>query len=121
MPGKDIVTLRRTIGLKKDEYSIDKKTATKQELSNLLEAAGFSKSNPYYIVPQGRITSLTNAKDHERLGVLRDVAGTSVYEGRRQDSVKLIKETGIPSLPLPNNVMLRNQETKDSRNNGVYN
>ena len=61
----------------------------------MLEAAGFSKSNPYYIVPQGRITTqLTNAKDHERLGVLRDNAGTSVYEGRRIDSVKLIKETG---------------------------
>jgi structural maintenance of chromosome 3 (chondroitin sulfate proteoglycan 6) len=95
MPGKGTVTIRRTIGLKKDEYSIDKKTATKGELAGLLEAAGFSKSNPYYIVPQGRITALTNAKDHERLGVLRDVAGTSVYEQRRLDSVKLIKETGL--------------------------
>jgi hypothetical protein len=29
MPGKSSVTIRRTIGLEKDEYSIDKKTATK--------------------------------------------------------------------------------------------
>lgn len=25
---------------------------------NLLESAGFSKSNPYYIVPQGRVRHL---------------------------------------------------------------
>lgn len=25
---------------------------------NLLESAGFSKSNPYYIVPQGRVSLL---------------------------------------------------------------
>lgn len=47
--------LRRTIGLKKDEYSLDKKSTTKAEVMNLLESAGFSRSNPYYIVPQGRV------------------------------------------------------------------
>jgi structural maintenance of chromosome 3 (chondroitin sulfate proteoglycan 6) len=39
--GKDKVILRRTIGLKKDEYSLDKKTVTKSEVLNLLESAGF--------------------------------------------------------------------------------
>lgn len=48
--------LRRTIGLKKDEYSLDKKSTTKAEVMNLLESAGFSRSNPYYIVPQGRVS-----------------------------------------------------------------
>jgi chromosome segregation ATPase len=54
--GKDEVILRRTIGLKKDEYSLDKKSASKADVMNLLESAGFSKSNPYYIVPQGRVS-----------------------------------------------------------------
>jgi chromosome segregation ATPase len=26
------------------------------DIMNLLESAGFSKSNPYYIVPQGRVS-----------------------------------------------------------------
>ncbi|KAH9271928.1 hypothetical protein BASA83_005766 [Batrachochytrium salamandrivorans] len=91
--GKPEVTLRRTIGLKKDEYSLDRKSVTKSEVMNLLESAGFSRSNPYYIVPQGRITTLTNAKDHERLHVLKEVAGTKVYEQRRQESVKIMEET----------------------------
>ncbi|EPQ26730.1 uncharacterized protein PFL1_05709 [Pseudozyma flocculosa PF-1] len=87
------VILRRTIGLKKDEYSIDRKSASKADVANLLESAGFSRSNPYYIVPQGRITHLTNAKDHERLGLLKEVAGTRVYEQRRSESIKIIEDT----------------------------
>ncbi|MCP5984745.1 hypothetical protein NL349_29275, partial [Klebsiella pneumoniae] len=55
--GNKEVVLRRTIGLKKDEYSVDRKVVTKSDVMNLLEAAGFSRSNPYYIVPQGRVTA----------------------------------------------------------------
>ena len=107
--GRDEVVLRRTIGLKKDEYSLDKKSASKADVMNLLESAGFSKANPYYIVPQGRvslsfdgrpriaelvqITTLTNAKDHERLTLLKEVAGTKVYEQRRAESLRIMAET----------------------------
>ncbi|KAI9183999.1 Structural maintenance of chromosomes protein 3 [Blastocladiella emersonii ATCC 22665] len=93
--GKDEVVLRRTIGLKKDEYSLDKKSATKTEVVNLLESAGFSSANPYYIVPQGRITALCNAKDAERLTLLKEVAGTGVYEARRAESVKILDDTQL--------------------------
>lgn len=91
--GKDELILRRTIGLKKDEYSLDRKNATKADVMNLLESAGFSRSNPYYIVPQGRVTTLTNMKDSERLNLLKEVAGTQVYESRRSESVKIMHET----------------------------
>ncbi|KAI8896847.1 RecF/RecN/SMC [Globomyces pollinis-pini] len=93
--GKEEVVLRRTIGLKKDEYSLDRKSVTKSEVLNLLESAGFSRSNPYYIVPQGRITALTNSKDSERLQLLKEVAGTKVYEQRRVESVKIMDETDL--------------------------
>ncbi|KAL8690388.1 MAG: hypothetical protein Q9218_004150, partial [Villophora microphyllina] len=91
--GKNEVILRRTIGMKKDEYSLDRKNATKTDVMNLLESAGFSKSNPYYIVPQGRVTALTNMKDNERLILLKEVAGTQVYEARRTESLKIMTET----------------------------
>lgn len=90
--GKTEVILRRTIGMKKDEYSLDKKSATKLDVMNLLESAGFSRSNPYYIVPQGRVTALTNMKDSERLNLLKEVAGTQVYESRRTESLKIMTE-----------------------------
>ncbi|KAI1351678.1 putative chromosome segregation protein SudA [Xylaria sp. FL0043] len=91
--GNKEVTLRRTIGLKKDEYSLDKKVVTKVDVTNLLETAGFSKSNPYYIVPQGRVTALTNMKESDRLNLLKEVAGTQVYESRRTESLKIMTDT----------------------------
>ncbi|KAJ5108123.1 hypothetical protein N7456_004798 [Penicillium angulare] len=91
--GKPELVLRRTIGIKKDEYTLDRKNATKNDVMNLLESAGFSRSNPYYIVPQGRVTALTNMKDSERLVLLKEVAGTQVYEARRSESLKIMQET----------------------------
>lgn len=81
IPGRqdgDEVVLRRTIGLKKDEFFLNRKRVTKQEVSSLLESAGFSKSNPYYIVQQGKVSTLTLMKDDERLDLLKEVAGTKV-------------------------------------------
>jgi structural maintenance of chromosome 3 (chondroitin sulfate proteoglycan 6) len=91
--GNKEVILRRTIGLKKDEYSVDRKVVTKTDVTNLLEAAGFSRSNPYYIVPQGRVTALTNMKESDRLNLLKEVAGTQVYEARRTESLKIVNDT----------------------------
>ncbi|CAO2653851.1 Nn.00g105840.m01.CDS01 [Neocucurbitaria sp. VM-36] len=91
--GKPEFFLRRTIGAKKDEYSVNRKNATKAEVQQILESAGFSRSNPYYIVPQGRVTALTNMKDSERLRLLKEISGSNVYETRRADSLKLLADT----------------------------
>ncbi|TKY53861.1 Structural maintenance of chromosomes protein 3 [Spatholobus suberectus] len=88
------VRLRRTIGLKKDEYSLNGKHMEKTEVMNLLESAGFSRSNPYYVVQQGKIASLTLMKDSERLDLLKEIGGTRVYEERRRESLKIMQETG---------------------------
>ncbi|XP_011043965.1 PREDICTED: structural maintenance of chromosomes protein 3 isoform X2 [Populus euphratica] len=66
----------------------------KTEVMNLLESAGFSRSNPYYVVQQGKIASLTLMKDSERLDLLKEIGGTRVYEERRRESLKIMQETG---------------------------
>ncbi|RTG89666.1 structural maintenance of chromosome 3 (chondroitin sulfate proteoglycan 6) [Schistosoma bovis] len=53
---KNEVSLRRIIGSKKDQYFLDKKMVTKADVMNMLESAGFSRSNPYYIVKQGKVS-----------------------------------------------------------------
>lgn len=40
-----------------------------------------------------QITHLTNMKDSDRLNLLKDVAGTKVYETRRADSLRIMEET----------------------------
>jgi structural maintenance of chromosome 3 (chondroitin sulfate proteoglycan 6) len=91
--GKPEFFLRRTIGAKKDEYSVNRKNATKAEVQQILESAGFSRSNPYYIVPQGRISDLTRMGDLARLKLLKEISGSNVYETRRADSLKLLADT----------------------------
>lgn len=90
---KDEVVLRRSIGLKKDEYFLDRKHVSKADVVNLLESAGFSRSNPYYIVQQGRVNALATMKESERLELLKDIAGTRVYDERRAESVKIMSDT----------------------------
>uniref|UniRef100_A0A7S2RI58 Structural maintenance of chromosomes protein n=1 Tax=Mucochytrium quahogii TaxID=96639 RepID=A0A7S2RI58_9STRA len=89
----DEVVLRRTIGLKKDEYFLNNKHVTKADVINLLESAGFSRSNPYYIVQQGKVNSLCLMKDEQRLDLLKEVAGTNVYEERRQNTENILADT----------------------------
>lgn len=61
---KEEVFLRRVIGAKKDQYFLNKKVVPRSEVMNLLESAGFSNSNPYYIVKQGKVSYLLN---HQQL------------------------------------------------------
>ncbi|XP_077991930.1 structural maintenance of chromosomes protein 3-like [Glandiceps talaboti] len=90
---KEEVVLRRVIGSKKDQYFLDKKMVTKTDVMNLLESAGFSRSNPYYIVKQGKINQMATAPDSHRLKLLREVAGTRVYDERKSESHTILKET----------------------------
>ncbi|PWA14941.1 hypothetical protein CCH79_00014241, partial [Gambusia affinis] len=66
---------------------------SKNDVMNLLESAGFSRSNPYYIVKQGKINQMATAPDSQRLKLLREVAGTRVYDERKEESISLMKET----------------------------
>ncbi|KRY74784.1 Structural maintenance of chromosomes protein 3 [Trichinella pseudospiralis] len=90
---KDEVRLRRLIGPKKDQYFLEGKMIPKQEVQSLLESAGFSKSNPYYIVKQGKINELATAPDSYRLKLLREVAGTRVYDERKEESNVLLRDS----------------------------
>lgn len=90
---KEEVYLRRVIGAKKDQYFLNKKMVPRSDVMNLLESAGFSRSNPYYIVKQGKINQMATAPDSQRLKLLREVAGTRVYDERKEESKAILKET----------------------------
>ncbi len=90
---KEEISLKRVIGPKKDQYFLNKKNVPRSEVVNLLESAGFSNSNPYYIVKQGKINQMATAPDSHRLKLLREVAGTRVYDERKEESKALLKDT----------------------------
>ena len=40
-----------------------------------------------------QIMHMTTMRDHERLDLLKEIGGTKVYEERREESLKVMKET----------------------------
>lgn len=44
-----------------------------------MESAGFSRSNPYHIVKQGKINELATSPDSHRLKLLREVSLTCFF------------------------------------------
>jgi structural maintenance of chromosome 3 (chondroitin sulfate proteoglycan 6) len=90
---RDEVRLRRVIGATRDEYHVDGKHVTKNEVQNLLESAGFSRANPYHVVQQGKITAMATMREPERLELLKEIGGTKVYEERRRETLKILEES----------------------------
>eukprot|EP00892_Ulva_mutabilis_P006487 jgi/Ulvmu1/420/UM001_0427.1 len=87
----DTVHLRRTITLKEDKFRLDSKHISKREVQNVLEAAGFSRTNPYNIVQQGKIAQMAKLSDEERLNLLKEVGGASLYEAKRKESQQTLE------------------------------
>lgn len=91
----DTVSIRRLIGVKKDDWLLDGKHASKAEIFGILEGAGFAKTSPYYIVQQGKVSELTKMTDAQRLVLLKDISGAGVYDERRAESVKIMEDTAM--------------------------
>lgn len=87
------VVIRRVLSLNRDVYLINGRQVNKRGVFSRLETAGFARSNPFYIVPQGRITMITNATNAERLKLLLDVSGVSVYADRRASALRRLEDT----------------------------
>nr|XP_022909118.1 structural maintenance of chromosomes protein 3-like [Onthophagus taurus] len=89
------ISLRRIIGIHKDQFILNKKNATRTEVMNYLESAGFTNSNPYYIVKQGTINQMALASDSHRLKLLNEVAGTKLYIEKREECLKIFKNAEL--------------------------
>lgn len=63
------------------------------EMESFLETAGFSRDNPYYMVEQGSVKQICELSDAGRLRLLKEVAGTRVYEDRRRESEAVLEDT----------------------------
>jgi len=92
---RDEVRIRRTIAAKKDDYTLDGKSATRTEVFKLLESCGFAKSNPYYIVQQGKVSELTLMTDVNRLDLLKEISGASTYDERRQECARILEDLRV--------------------------
>ena len=80
------------------------------QVQECLEAAGFSRSNPYNIVVQGKITKMSLMSDMERLTMLKEVGGARLYELKRTEAMKGMEENKVACQQLDEMVRFRGSQ-----------
>jgi len=73
-------------------YKINNETKTRQEILGLLAQAGVDP-NGFNIILQGEIQNFVNMYSEERRKVIEEVSGISIYESRKEKSLKELNKT----------------------------
>ena len=73
-------------------YKINGETKTRQEVLSLLAQAGMDP-NGFNIVLQGEIQNFVRMQSDERRAIIEEVAGISIYESRKEKSLKELEKT----------------------------
>jgi len=73
-------------------YKINNETKTRQEVLSILAQAGIDP-NGFNIVLQGEIQNFVRMQSEERRKVIEEVAGISIYESRKEKSIKELEKT----------------------------
>ena len=73
-------------------YKINNETKTRQEILSLLALAGIDP-NGFNIVLQGEIQNFVQMQTEERRKIIEEVSGISIYESRKQKSMKELEKT----------------------------
>ncbi len=73
-------------------YKINNETKTRQEILSLLAQAGIDP-NGFNIILQGEIQNFVKMHTDERRKIIEEVSGISVYESRKEKSIKELDKT----------------------------
>jgi chromosome segregation protein len=92
LPEKNITIQRTVKKTGQSIYKINNKTKTRSDILELLSQADIDP-NGFNIVLQGEIQSLVKATPDERRKIIEEVAGISIYEARKQKSLKELEKT----------------------------
>ena len=73
-------------------YKINNETKTRQDVLGLLAQAGIDP-NGYNIILQGEIQNLVRMQPEERRKIIEEVSGISIYESRKEKSLRELQKT----------------------------
>ena len=122
---KDQISIMKVFDTKegKEEIVINQKRLLKSDVQNLLEGAGFMKTNPYYIIQQGKINQILNCTDEEYFDIFCDAMGTKIYEEKKAESLKLLEENKatrakieMQANEIQNHIDKLNEQCEDLKN-----
>jgi len=87
------ISIKRIVRLNVQSiYKINNETKTRQEVLGLLAQAGIDP-NGFNIILQGEIQNFVRMHTEERRKIIEEVSGISVYESRKEKSLKELEKT----------------------------
>ena len=88
----DEIIICRTIYQGKSKYYLNGYNATQENIKSLFLSVQLNINNPHFLIMQGKVRQVVHMKPIEILGLLEEAAGTSIYEMRKESSLKMIKK-----------------------------
>ncbi|OHT13982.1 Structural maintenance of chromosomes protein 3 [Tritrichomonas foetus] len=98
------VAIRRSIGINKDEYFIQRKHSTRQDILNLFETANYSISSGLFSVRQGKVKVVAEMKDSERLELLFEMSGIKSYDEQKKESLAMLSQAELRREKISNTI-----------------
>lgn len=87
------ISIKRIVRLNGQSiYKINNETKTRQEVLSLLAQAGIDP-NGFNIILQGEIQNFVKMHTEERRKIIEEVSGISIYESRKEKSMKELEKT----------------------------
>jgi len=71
---------------------VNGKLAQLDRVKNLFRSVQLNVNNPHFLIMQGRITKVLNMKADEILGLIKEVAGTKMYEDKKEAVLNIFKK-----------------------------
>jgi len=89
----DQITVTRQIIIGgRSKYFINGHNAQPDRIKNLFRSVQLNIKNPHFLIMQGRITKVINAKPQEFLGMIEEAAGTKMYEDKKEGALKTMEK-----------------------------
>ena len=88
----DEIIVSRTILQGKSKYYLNGYSATQDTIKNLFLSVQLNINNPHFLIMQGKVRQVVHMKPIEILGLLEEAAGTSIYQMKKDSSLKMIKK-----------------------------
>ena len=91
----DEIIVSRTIYEGKSKFMINGKNQTQKDIQNLFQQAGLNINNPHFLIMQGKVMKVVNMSALDILGLLEEASGTSIYESKKDTSIKTMKKKEV--------------------------
>ena len=86
----DELVFTRTIQAGKSKYFVNGYTSTQENVRSLFQSVQLNINNPHFLIMQGKVMQVVNMKPLEILGLLEEAAGTSIFQSKKEASLKMI-------------------------------